>query len=148
MEGQLRDITRQKIIDSLAAPIPSFTRRDIRLPGVKGKAVAVIGMRRTGKTTFLWQIVSDRMAQGTGREGLLYFSFEDERLADMTAADLHLVVEEYYRLHPEWRDQKKAVFLLDEIQIVHGWETFARRLLDTEQVELFLVRGRFPGPVS
>lgn len=138
MEGQYRDLIRQKITDSLAAPIPSFTRRDIRLPGVKGKAVAVIGMRRTGKTTFLWQILADRLAQGTGREGLLYFSFEDERLADMTAADLHLLVEEYYRLHPEWRDQKKAIFFLDEIQAVHGWETFARRLLDTEHVELFL----------
>jgi hypothetical protein len=50
MEGQLRDLVRQKIIDSLAAPVPSFTRPDIRLPGVKKKAVAVIGMRRTGKT--------------------------------------------------------------------------------------------------
>ncbi|MBZ0154914.1 MAG: ATP-binding protein [Alphaproteobacteria bacterium] len=138
MEGQFRNLIRQKIMDSLAATVAPFTRRDIRLPGVKGKAVAVIGMRRTGKTTFLWQIVSDRLAKGTGREGLLYFSFEDERLADMTAADLHLVVEEYYRLHPEWRDQRKAVFLLDEIQVVRGWETFVRRLLDTEQVELFL----------
>ncbi|MEW6586763.1 MAG: ATP-binding protein [Nitrospirota bacterium] len=138
MKGQLRGLIQQKIVDSLAAPLPSFTRRDVRLPGVKGKAVAVIGMRRTGKTTLLWQIVSDRLAQGTGREGSLYFSFEDERLADMTAGDLHLIVEEYYRLHPEWRDRKRAVFLLDEIQVVHGWETFARRLLDTEKVELFL----------
>ncbi|MGD0885429.1 MAG: AAA family ATPase [Thermodesulfovibrionales bacterium] len=134
----MRDLIRQKIIDSLAAPVPSFTRRDVRLPRVKGKAVAVIGMRRTGKTTFLWQILADRLAQGTGRDGLLYFSFEDERLADMTAADLHLVIEEYYRLYPEWRDQRKTVFFLDEIQVVHGWETFARRLLDTERAELFL----------
>lgn len=138
MEGQFRDFIRQKIVDSLASPVPSFTRRDVRVPGVKGKAVAVIGMRRTGKTTFLWQILADRLEQGTGREGLLYFNFEDERLADMTATDLNLLVEEYYRLHPEWRDRKRAVFFLDEIQVVHGWEAFARRLLDTEQVELFL----------
>ncbi|NTU43752.1 MAG: AAA family ATPase, partial [Nitrospirales bacterium] len=110
MEGQLRQIIRRKIVDSLAASVPTFTRRDVRLPGVKGKAVAVIGMRRTGKTTFLWQILADRLAQGTGREGLLYFSFEDERLADMTAAHLQLVVEEYYRLQPEWREQRRAVF--------------------------------------
>ena len=138
MEGQFRDLIRQKIIDSLAAPVPSFTRRDIRLPGVKRKAVAVIGMRRTGKTTFLWQILSDRLAQGASREGLLYFSFEDERLAGMTAAGPQVIVEEYYRLYPEWRDRRRAAFLLDEIQVVHGWETFARRLLDTEQVDLFL----------
>lgn len=138
MKGQLREIIHQRIVDSLAALIPTFTRRDLRIPAVPGKAIAVIGMRRTGKTTFLWQTLADRLDQGTPREGLLHFSFEDERLAGMTAADLSLVVEEYYRLHPEWRDQYQAVFFLDEIQVVPGWEMFARRLLDTEKVELFL----------
>ena len=138
MEGQIRELIRQKIVDSLAAPVPDFTRRDLRFPAIPGKAIAVIGMRRAGKTTFLWQVLADRLAQGVGREGLLYFSFEDERLAGITAADLHLVVEEYYRLYPEWRDQRRAVFFLDKIQVVPGWEAFARRLLDTEQVELFL----------
>lgn len=138
MEGQFRDLIRQKIVDSLAAPIPALTRRDVRVPGVRGKAVAVIGMRRSGKTTFLWQVLGERVAQGVGREGLLYFSFEDERLAEMTASDLSTVVEEYYRLHPEWRDRQRAVFFLDEIQVVSGWEAFARRLLDTEQVDLFV----------
>ena len=134
----MRELIRQKIVDSLAAPVPAFTRRDVRLPGVRGKAVAVIGMRRTGKTTFLWQVLADRLGGGVGKEGLLYFNFEDERLAGLAAADLHLVVEEYYRLHPEWRDRRRAVFFLDEIQAVPGWETFARRLLDTEQIELFV----------
>jgi predicted AAA+ superfamily ATPase len=134
----MRSLVSQKIVDSLAASVPPFTRRDVRLPKVQGKAVAVIGMRRTGKTTFLWQVLADRLAQGTDREGLLYFSFEDERLAGMRADELHVVVEEYYRLHPEWRDQRRATFFLDEIQVVPGWEGFARRLLDTERVELFL----------
>jgi uncharacterized protein len=134
----MRELIRQKIVDSLAAPVPTFTRRDVRLPGVRGKAVAVIGMRRTGKTTFLWQVLSERLAQGTAREGLLYFSFEDERLAGMISADLNLLVEEYYHLYPEWRDRRRVVFFLDEIQNVPGWEAFARRLLDTEQVELFV----------
>jgi uncharacterized protein len=134
----MREIIRQKIVDGLALPVPAFTRRDVRLPRVSGKAVAVIGMRRTGKTTFLWQVLGDRLAAGVAREGLLYFSFEDERLAGMVAADLHLLVEEYYRLHPQWRDARRAVFFLDEIQVVPGWETFARRILDTERVELFL----------
>ncbi len=134
----MRDLIRQKIADSLAAPLPELVRRDIRLPRVRGKAIAVIGMRRSGKTCFLWQLLGDRLASGTGREGLLYFGFEDERLADMKASDLHLVVDEYYRLHPEWRDKKRAAFFLDEIQVVPGWEVFVRRLLDTEKAELFL----------
>jgi predicted AAA+ superfamily ATPase len=134
----MREILRQKIIDSLAVAPPPFTRRDAHLPGIAGKALAVIGPRRAGKTTFLWQVLTDRLAEGAEREALLYFNFEDERLAGMTSADLPIVVEEYYRLHPEWRDRKQVVFFLDEVQVVPGWETFARRLLDTEKVELFL----------
>jgi len=107
-------------------------------PRYRDKAIAVIGMRRAGKTTLLWQILRDRLAQGTQREGLLYFGFEDERLAGMTVADLGLIVEEYYQLHPEWRDGRRAVFFLDEIQTVPGWEVFARRLLETEKIDLFL----------
>ncbi|MCE9583000.1 MAG: ATP-binding protein [Planctomycetes bacterium] len=132
----MRDLLRQKLFDALAAPVPRFTRRDVRLPQILHKAVAVIGMRRSGKTTRLWQVVADRIAAGVPREALLYFSFEDERLAGMGAADLHLIEEEYFRLHPGMRG--RAVFLLDEIQTVPGWESFARRLLDARDVELFL----------
>lgn len=138
MENQYRQIVRQKIVDALATPIPVLTRRDVWLPSVPNKAITVIGMRRAGKTSLLWQIVADRLARGTPREGLLYFSFEDERLAGLQAKDLDLLVEEYYRLYPQWRDRRRATFFLDEIQVVPGWEVFARRLLDSEKVELFL----------
>jgi predicted AAA+ superfamily ATPase len=71
MDGQLRQLLRQKILDAEAASIPSFTPRDIHVPAVPNKAIAVIGMRRTGKTTFLWQIMANRIAAGTPREGIL-----------------------------------------------------------------------------
>lgn len=37
-----------------------------------------------------------------------------------------------------WRDQRRATFFLDEIQVAPGWEAFARRLLDSEQIDLVL----------
>lgn len=138
MESQFRDVVRQKIVDSLAAPLPVLTRRDVRLSPLPNKAIAVIGMRRSGKTSFLWQELARRHAESGERDGLLYFSFEDERLAGMTAGDLGLVVEEYYRLAPEWRDRRRATLFLDEIQTIPGWEIFARRLLDSENIDLFL----------
>lgn len=138
MESQLREVIRQKIADSLAAPLPELTHRDVRFPQIPNKAVAVIGMRRSGKTSFLWQELARRHAETGERDGLLYFSFEDERLAGMTAGDLGLVVEEYYRFAPEWRDRRRATLFLDEIQTVPGWELFARRLLDSESIDLFL----------
>lgn len=137
-EGRYRPIIRQKIADALAAPLPVFTERDIHLPQIPGKAMVVIGMRRTGKTTFLWQNLGARIAAGYPREALLHFSFEDERLAGLAVEDLHCIVEEYYALHPELRDRRRVTFFLDEIQEVTGWERFVRRLMDTEQTDIFL----------
>jgi uncharacterized protein len=134
----MRDLLRQKIVDSLDLSPPPLTRRDIRLPAVRGKALAVIGMRRSGKTTFLWQCLAERLKKGSPRESLLYLNFEDERLVGMNASDLSWLVEEYFRLHPQMRDPATATFFFDEIQTVGGWEPFVRRLLDTERVELFL----------
>jgi uncharacterized protein len=134
----MREVLQQKIADALSSPPPSFTRRDVRLPKVPGKALAVIGVRRSGKTTFLWQCLADRLAAGIPREALLLLSLEDDRLAGIQVTDLAWLVEEYFRLNPGIRDQRQATFFLDEIQVVPGWETFARRLVDTEKVELFL----------
>lgn len=138
MESQFRHIIRQKIADTLAQPLPALTRRDVWVPVVPGKAVAVIGMRRAGKTCMLWQLLADPLAAGAHRSSLLYFSFEDERLAGLRASDLDLIVEEYFRRHPEHRGDARAVFFLDGIQLVPGWETFVRKILDTENIDVFL----------
>jgi len=142
MEGQLSDALSttlaQKITDGTSRNPPSLTRRDIRLPQVPGKALAVIGMRRAGKTYFLWQCLADRIAAGAPRETQLYFNFEDERLAGIQAIHLQNIVETYYRLYPQFRDTRRVTFYLDEIQTVPGWETFVRRLLDDEKIDIFL----------
>jgi len=134
----MRDVLLQKLADGIRAPPPPFTRRDIRLPAVQGKAFAVIGIRRSGKSTFLWQCLADRQAAGVPREALLYLSLEDERIAGIQAADLGWLVEEYFRMLPGLRDRRRVTFFLDEIQTVSGWEGFARRMLETEKVDLFL----------
>jgi predicted AAA+ superfamily ATPase len=92
----MRDVLRQKLVDALAAQPPTLTRRDIRLPAFQNKALAVIGMRRSGKSTFLWQCLAERLAAGVPRDDLVYFSFEDDRLIGMQASDLAWLIEEYY----------------------------------------------------
>lgn len=138
MKGELYNTLREKLANSLAAELPALTRREIRLPEVPGKALAVIGMRRSGKTCFLWQCLGDLLEAGAPRESLVFLNFEDDRLAGMEASDLSFLLEEYYRLHPEFRDTRQVTLFLDEIQLIPGWETFARRVLDSEKVRLFL----------
>lgn len=129
----------EKLADSLVAPVPEATPR--RVSGTvhfPGKATAVVGMRRAGKTTFLHQLRRERLEAGVERSALPYVNFEDERLAGLTAEHLHPLVEHYYRRYPEARGSKTVTWCFDEIQVVPGWERFVRRLLDAEQVEVFV----------
>ncbi len=122
-----------------AAVLPGLqieaTRRDAALPAVRGKVYAVIGMRRAGKTTFLRQVQADLRASMPA-ERVVYLSFDDDRLADLPLEQLGFLLEEYYRRYPELRGREKVWWLLDEVQLVHGWERFVRRLLDTERMEI------------
>ncbi len=138
MNDRLAGVIRQKLGDAIELPFPEFTPRELDTSPLEGKARAVIGMRRAGKTTFLYQCLAGRLAQGTARERLVYFNFEDERLGNIEAADLGLILEEYYRSYPAFRRHERVTWCFDEIQVVSGWEKFVRRVMDSENVEILL----------
>lgn len=128
-----------RLADSLQAPLSAGIERRVagRL-SFPGKATAIVGVRRCGKTTLLHQIRAERLAAGVPREQLPYFDFEDERLADFSVKDFSVLIEEYYRRFPALRGRETVTWCFDEIQVVPGWERFLRRLLDTEKVEIFV----------
>ncbi len=138
-ESPFRTRLVEKLGEGISSPIPDSTPRRVhgRL-SLPGKATAVIGMRRAGKTTLLHQIRRERLQAGVPRERLVFVSLEDEQLVGMTADQLRLLPEEYYRRFPALRQHETVTWCLDEIQTVTGWERFVRRLLDSEKVEVFL----------
>jgi predicted AAA+ superfamily ATPase len=130
------------LIDNLIAdfrerPFPPLAARQIQLPDIPGKIDTVIGMRRVGKTSLLFQVMEQKLLAGIPKERLLYINFDDERLLPMTGQQLHLIPETYYRIYPELKNEK-CFFYFDEIQNVSGWERFVRRQLDTENIQLTL----------
>ncbi|MBI5362106.1 MAG: ATP-binding protein [Planctomycetes bacterium] len=132
----LHPVLLEKLSTALApAPVVEFTPREARLPAVPRKAHAVVGMRRAGKSTFLQQLLQERRAE-LPPERALYLGFDDDRLADLSADQLALLLEEYFRRHPELRGRATVHWFLDEIQLVDGWERFVRRVLDTERMEI------------
>lgn len=113
--------------DATALPVPS--QREVQLPCLAGKADALIGMRRSGKTWRMFQEIAERLAGGASPGQLLYLNFEDERLPACNGEDLHRFVDAHRRRHPE--DIRRPLHLyLDEVQNVPGWERFVRRALD------------------
>ncbi len=88
----------------------------------------LVGMRRAGKTYLMYQYIQRLLGAGHSAEEILFVNFEDERIADMTKAELHLILEAYEEMYAH-----RPILFLDEIQNVAGWEHFARRLADEKR---------------
>ncbi|HOY57260.1 MAG TPA: ATP-binding protein [Verrucomicrobiota bacterium] len=133
----MQTVLERLIDDFHERALPALTRRDVPSAAVPGKANVVIGMRRAGKTFYCYQQMQSLMAAGIGKERLLYLNFEDERLLPFAAADFQEILDTYYRRFPAFK-QQTCHFFLDELQRVEGWDRFVRRVLDTENVRLWL----------
>lgn len=131
------DTVEQLIDDFHERPLPKPVPRDGRAPQVEGKATAVVGMRRAGKTWFCYQQMEGLLKKDVPKERLLYLNFEDERLLPFRAKDFASVLDTYYRKFPEFKNERCYLFL-DEVQGIEGWDRFVRRVLDTENLEVWV----------
>ena len=90
-----------------------------------GLNYVLVGLRRAGKSYLMYQRIHQLLASGHRIEEICYFNFEDDRLGVMTLPDLDAIKSAYEEMF-----DTQPVFFFDEIQIVEGWEKFARRLAD------------------
>ena len=84
------------------------------------------GIRRSGKTFMMYQIIKDLLKKYSIKD-ILYINFEDERLIGFEHKDFDLLLDSYAELFGD----KQPYCFFDEIQNISGWEKFARRLADT-----------------
>ena len=126
------------ILDFQEAPLETGVPRRLRLETVHGKAAVCIGVRRSGKSTYLFQVVQRLLDDKVPRKNILYLNFFDDRLHGLQQEGLGLVAEAYYSLYPEKKNAETVYCFFDEIQAVPGWESFVDRLMRTEKCEVYL----------
>ena len=114
-------LSRQQLIANI-----SLIRRDMRFE--RDANYVLVGMRRAGKSYLLYQQIQSLVAEGVPIERMLFVNFEDERLTGMKMSELHLILDAYAELF-----EYDPIIFLDEIQVVEGWEHFARRLADEKR---------------
>jgi hypothetical protein len=140
-EINIKKVIRNLIIDFHEAALKQPSLRTLEFPAIpKGvrKAYVLIGMRRSGKTWGLYQEMNRLLQKGIQKNQLLYINFEDERLIDFKVKDFQALLDVYFELYPEYVNLHDLYFFFDEIQEIEGWEKFIRRLLDSEQMQIYL----------
>jgi hypothetical protein len=82
-------------------------------------------------------------ARGVDRRQLIYLNFEDDRLLPIDVRELDLILRAHDGLYPECSGRQRYVFFV-EVQGVPSWETYLRRLHDTEDARLFVTGSSSP----
>ncbi len=99
------------------------------------EAVVLKGVRRSGKSTLLFQVIQSLIQQGTAPKQILWVNLEEPLFAAEASVDL---LEQIYRA---WREnicpEGKGYLFLDEIQNIPGWESWVRGRQDSEDIKIF-----------
>jgi predicted AAA+ superfamily ATPase len=137
----MREIFEQLILDFHNSKLPVPSKREINvLPFSENvrKAYIFIGMRRSGKTWAMYQIMNELLSQGLDKTKIVYINFEDDRLISMGTKDFQSILDAYFGLYPQYLERQDLYFFFDEIHEVKGWEQFIRRILDQEKMHIYI----------
>lgn len=99
--------------------------------------VALTGIRRSGKSTLILQLIEELIEKGTKPKNTLYINFEEPNFSD------NLNVKFLVRIFDAYLEsvapKGKVYLFLDEVQMVSGWERFVVSLYDRKvDVKIFV----------
>lgn len=87
------------------------------LPALSKHALIITGIRRCGKSTLLFQLISEKYPDA------FFVNFDDNRLFGFDNSD-------FSRLDELITETGKRILIFDELQEVEGWERYVRQKLD------------------
>lgn len=131
-------ILKEMIADFQELEFEAGVRRHLKIDAISGKATVCIGVRRCGKSTFMFQLMQQLLDEGVSRENILCLNFFDDRLHKLQHEGLGLILEAYYSLYPEKKNTERLYCFFDEIQAIPNWEPFVDRLIRTENCQVYI----------
>jgi len=117
-----KQLLSQVIIDQAKEPLPElmvprWDYQDLTALTDNKQVIILTGIRRCGKS-ILMHLIRQKMAPAH-----YYINFDDDRLALFELDDFQVLIETFIELFGIQNN-----FYFDEIQNIHGWERFVRRL--------------------
>ena len=116
--------------------IPPTVRREIDIDITSDKIITIAGVRRSGKTSLMFQCIEQLLISGIKKSNIIYINFENERLIATQATDLdNLLIAHNMAFTP----QEGIIYLfLDEIQNVQNWDKWVRKIYDMHKYRIVI----------
>jgi len=93
----------------------------------------ITGIRRSGKSTLLKQIIDELQENGVNQERIIYINFEDIEMSFIkNDMDLNSYIKK------QMKDDEKYYLFFDEIQNVIDWEKAVNSFKATKNVSIFI----------
>lgn len=99
------------------------------------ETTVITGIRRSGKSTIMYQMVKRLIENKTDPKNILLVNFEDQALIDVPLDEIY--AEYRQKINPN----KKAFLFLDEVQKKEKWELWVRKKYDLKTDAKFVVSG-------
>src|SRR3989338_3083287 len=96
--------------------------------------IALTGIRRSGKTTLMYQMIAS-LLRTVDSKTILYVNLDDEVLKKERLESIYAC----YRQH--MNPNEPAFIFLDEIQNSEGWEHFIKKYYDLHELVKFVISG-------
>lgn len=116
--------------------IPPTIKREIDVDINTDKIITIAGVRRSGKTSLMFQCIEQLLNSGIKKSNIIYVNFENERLMATKATDLdNLLIAHGMAFTPE---EGLIYLFLDEIQNVENWDKWVRKIYDIHKYRIVI----------
>ncbi len=124
-----------KVDPELALPYKREVYAEIERSLEKKFVIALVGLRRTGKTVLLYQIIEKLLSEKVSPANILFFSFDEVTFS------VGEVIEIYKEIHSKDFRKDKVYIFLDEIQKCKNWENELKKYYDLYPKIKFFLSG-------
>lgn len=101
--------------------------------------IVIKGIRRSGKSTIIKQLIKELLKKGVNKEQILYINLEDYGFADNLNLELFDIIFDEYKMYT--KNRKKTYFFIDEAQKITSWEKWVRTKYDLGENIKFIITG-------
>ncbi len=106
------------------------------LASVEVREVTILtGVRRSGKSTLMYQMISNLLEKGVSPKQILFVNLEDKKMTHDSLDDIYEAYRQGMNL------DRRAYVFLDEVHRKEGWESWIRKKYDLKTNDKFVISG-------